>query len=93
MTLINLCSTLRERAKELGQEIPDGLGGGSVSATQNIINSMPLSEAWDILDAMKKLIDEDRSAARNVLEAYPQLVFALYEIQVRIRTILLKRLP
>jgi hypothetical protein len=80
--LTKLSSTLRERAKELGQEIPDGVGNNSVSATQNIINAMPLSEAWDIIDAMKKLIDEDRSTARNVLEAYPQLVFAMYEIQV-----------
>jgi hypothetical protein len=61
-------------AKELGQDFADGTAGGSVSAIQTMINALPLSEAWDILDAMKKVIDEDRSSARTLLESYPQLV-------------------
>lgn len=32
---------------------------------------------------MKKLVDDDRGRARSLLEAYPQLIGALIEVQVR----------
>jgi hypothetical protein len=33
---------------------------------------------------MKKLVDDDRGRARSLLEAYPQLIGALIEVQVRL---------
>jgi len=51
---------------------------------QSVVNSLKMHEAWDILDAMKKLVTEDNNRghkARGVLESHPQLVHALYEIQ------------
>jgi hypothetical protein len=51
-----------------------------------VIASLKLHEAWDILDAMKKLVTEDNNRgqkAKAILEAHPQLVGAIYEIQVR----------
>jgi hypothetical protein len=47
---------------------------------------MQLHEAWDILEAMKKLVDEDRTGqrVRTILEAHPQLVGAMLEIQRRL---------
>lgn len=43
-----------------------------------------LHEAWDVLDAMKRLVDEDRARARTLLETYPQVVEALVQIQRRL---------
>ena len=43
-----------------------------------------LHEAWDVLDAMKRLVDEDRARARTLLESYPQVVEALVQIQRRL---------
>ena len=37
-----------------------------------------------MLDAMKRLVDEDRARARTLLEAYPQIVEALVQIQRRL---------
>ncbi len=52
---------------------------------QNVINSLKLHEAWDILDAVKTMVmDESRGQkVRKLLEAYPQLMSAIYEIEVR----------
>ncbi len=47
---------------------------------------MKLHEAWDILDAMKKLVMDDKRGmkVKSILTAHPQLVTAIYEIQVTI---------
>jgi hypothetical protein len=56
---------------------------------QTIINSLSLSEAWDILDLMKKLVMESENAStkgskiRTLLETHPQIISAIYEIEVR----------
>jgi 2-oxo-4-hydroxy-4-carboxy--5-ureidoimidazoline (OHCU) decarboxylase len=43
-----------------------------------------LHEAYDILEAMKRIVDEDNGErARTILEAHPQLVIALLQIQAR----------
>ena len=55
-----------------------------LAVEQNVINSLKLHEAWDILDAMKKLVMEDSrgTKVRNLLEAHPQIIHAIYEIEV-----------
>lgn len=66
--------------------------GASSAATrqqieQTVINSLKLHEAWDLLDAMKKLVAEDNNRgnkAKAILETHPQLISALYEIQRRL---------
>lgn len=46
------------------------------------VSALQLHEAWDLLESMKKLVDDDRGRARSLLEAYPQLIGALIEVQV-----------
>jgi Hinge domain of cleavage stimulation factor subunit 2 len=48
------------------------------------VSTLQLHEAWDLLESMKKLVDDDRGRARSLLEAYPQLIGALIEVQVRL---------
>jgi len=68
----------------------DGLSGSAATRMQieqNVINSLKLHEAWDLLDAMKKLVAEDNNRgnkAKSILESHPQLVNAMYEIQKRL---------
>ena len=47
------------------------------------VSALQLHEAWDLLESMKKLVDDDRGRARSLLEAYPQLIGALIEVQVQ----------
>ena len=72
-----------------------GGSGGNVIASaatrlkieQNVIDSIKLHEAWDLLDAMKKLVAEDNNRgnkAKAILETHPQLISALYEIHKRL---------
>lgn len=49
---------------------------GTVAAA---VKELQLHEAWDLLDSMKRLNDEQR--LRPVLEANPQLVVAVQELQ------------
>lgn len=66
--------------------------GSSSAATrqqieQTVINSLKLHEAWDLLDAMKKLVAEDNNRgnkAKAILETHPQLISAMYEIHKRL---------
>ena len=54
-----------------------------MKGTAEVVGELKLHEAYDILDAMKRIVDEDSgSRAKSILEAYPQLVSALLEIQV-----------
>lgn len=53
-----------------------------VLLTRTIVSALQLHEAWDLLESMKKLVDDDRGKARSLLEAYPQLIGALIEVQV-----------
>ena len=68
-------------------------GGFSIAQFQqrqqqelSIINSLKLHEAWDLLDAMKTLVMDDSKAekVRALLETHPQIVSAIYQIEVTI---------
>lgn len=52
---------------------------------QKVIGDLKLHEAWDILEAMKKLVMDDKrgTKVRAILSAHPQLISAMYEIQVK----------
>jgi len=91
---------LKEVARQIGQVVPEtapsssgGGGNAPISAAtrqnieQSVVNSLKLHEAWDLLDAMKKLVAEDNNRgnkAKSILETHPQLISALYEIQKRL---------
>ncbi len=71
--------------------LPSSIGPLSADELENrqqrliqIVNDMKLHEAWDILDAMKKLVMDDKRGmkVKSILTAHPQLVTAIYEIQV-----------
>ena len=70
---------MRDFAKQLGEDIPET---SAANAVQSVVANLSLSHAFDILEAMKTFADENRAGARSLLEAKPQLVFALIEIQV-----------
>jgi hypothetical protein len=64
---------------------------GSVSSmhapksTADVVGAMNLDQAHDILAAMKHIIEEDGGArAKMILEAHPQLVPALVQMQCRL---------
>jgi cleavage stimulation factor subunit 2 len=70
-----------------------GAVGGVLSAAsrlqieQSVIQGLKLHTAWDLLEAMKKLVAEDNNRgqkAKAILEAHPQLISAFYEIQKRL---------
>ncbi len=74
---------LQDYARETGIAMPEA----SVrTAEYHAVSNMPLSEVWDMLDAMKKMIDEDKSSThvKSLLEAYPQLMGALLEGEKRL---------
>ena len=50
-------SNLKDIARQIGQIVPDGVQTGSAKSEYHIVQNMKLYEAWDVLDAMKKLID------------------------------------
>jgi hypothetical protein len=54
-------SNLKEKAKELGQDVAEQ---STLSAMKGVVSSMHLHETWDVLDAFKKMVEEDRSTAR-----------------------------
>lgn len=77
-------SNLKDIARSMGQPVQESYQSGGKS-TESIISAMPLTEIHDILDGMKKIIDEDRGQrARALLEANPQLVPAFIEMQRRL---------
>jgi hypothetical protein len=47
-----------------------------------LVSALQLHEAWDLLESMKKMVDDDRGRARSLLEAHPQLIGAFIEVQV-----------
>jgi hypothetical protein len=56
-----------------------------VKSTHDVVSELKLHEAYDILDAMKRIVDEDSGErAKGILEAHPQLVDALLQIQVSV---------
>jgi len=48
---------LKDIARQIGQVVPDSLQTGSSKSEYHIVQNMKLHEAWDVLEAMKKLID------------------------------------
>ena len=52
---------MKDIARQIGQIVPDGVQTGSAKSEYHIVQNMKLYEAWDVLDAMKKLIDRYRS--------------------------------
>mmetsp|Transcript_8838 Transcript_8838/g.9353 ORF Transcript_8838/g.9353 Transcript_8838/m.9353 type:complete len:250 (+) Transcript_8838:33-782(+) len=80
-------SNLKDMARQMGQVVQDSYqsGNGSGKDTEEVVASLKLHEAYDILEAMKRIVDEDSGErARTILEAHPQLVFALLQIQKRL---------
>ena len=66
----------------MGQVVQDSYQSGG-RTTEATVASLKLSEIYDILEGMKKVINEYRGhRARAILEAYPQLIPALVEMQV-----------
>lgn len=49
-----------------------------------VVNSLKLHEAWEILDALKKMANDENQIGtlKALLEHYPQLVSATYELEV-----------
>lgn len=74
-------SNLREMAKLIGQDVTEVTT--SRNDSNQAVSNLQLYEAWDILDLLKKMADEDRGdKIRQLLEGYPQLVGAVNQIQV-----------
>ena len=73
-------TNLHEVAKKAGIRIVEN---PSEQEIQAYVRSKPLHELWDAIEAMKKLAEEDKDACRKLLEAHPQLVYALTDIQVK----------
>jgi hypothetical protein len=59
-----------------------GIGPAKAPGAQGIIDSMALHEVWDVLHAMKQMI-EDHTAA-ELLETNPQLIAALQHAEKRL---------
>ena len=87
-----MISNLKDIARQIGQSV-DGAGddrgvgftmneGTRQQLEQNVIANLKLSEAWDILEAVKKLVSGKDQKAKALLESHPQLVNAVYDIQV-----------
>lgn len=65
------------------------LSSGSVShapkTTEEVVGALRLDEAHDIVAAMKHIVEEDGGArAKMILEAHPQLLPALVQMQCRL---------
>ncbi len=70
---------LKEYEKNLVQDVDKF----SELSTEAVISTLKPSEAYDILEAFKTIIDEDGGIrARKIIETYPQLASAIVEIQV-----------
>ncbi len=95
-----LCSNLKDIARQIGQIGPDyiestshqastsGMAGPApMAALIATIHSLQLHEAWDLLEAMKKLVMGEKrgNKLREMVEQHPQLIPAMYEIQVRVQ--------
>ena len=76
-------SGLKDIARQIGQIGPEA---DAVVSIQNIVDNLKLHEAWDLLECMKNLLSDERRANRvkEVLEQQPQLIAAMYEIQVEV---------
>ena len=59
-----------------------GIGPAKAPGAQGIIDSMALHEVWDVLNAMKGMIEEHTAA--ELLETHPQLIGALTQAQKRL---------
>ena len=76
-------SNLREVAKSIGQDVIES--EPTLRQETQVILNLQLYEAWDILDYIKKIADEDNGQKiRALLETYPQLIPAIIQIQKRL---------
>lgn len=56
-----------------------------MKTTESVIAGLKLHQAYDFLEAMKNIVEEDHGhRAKAILEAYPQLIPACVEIQRRL---------
>lgn len=56
-----------------------------VKTTEGVIAGLKLHQAYDCLETMKRIVEEDHGhRAKAILEAYPQLIPAFLEIQRRL---------
>ena len=51
---------------------------------ESVISNLKLHQAYDFLETMKNIVDEDGHRAKAILEAYPLLIPAFNEIQRRL---------
>lgn len=59
--------------------------GPTLKTTENVVAGLKLHQAYDFLETMKKIVEEDHGhRAKAILEAYPQLIPACVEIQRRL---------
>ena len=77
-------SNLKELARSIGQDVTETTAAprGDFQA----VTSLSLADAWEILDAIKTLTDDEKdkgNKARILLESNPNFVQALQQIQVR----------
>jgi len=73
-------SNLKDIARSTGEDVK--IASAKIS---NCTTHLALHEAYDVLEGMKKLVDEDRGhQAREILEAHPQLITAFSEIMSRL---------
>ena len=57
----------------------------SAKTTEGTIAGLKLHQAYDFLETMKNIVEEDQGhRAKAILEAYPQLIPACIEIQRRL---------
>ena len=76
-------SNLREVAKSIGQDVIES--EPTLRQETQVILNLQLYEAWDILDYIKKIADDDNGQKiRALLETYPQLIPAIIQIQKRL---------
>ena len=49
----------------------------------SVVTNLQLHEAWELLDAIKNMIDEDKGIKlKSLLEAHPALGVAIQQLQV-----------
>jgi len=79
--LLNL-TELNDRTIKVSHASGSGGGTSAKPGAEGVVDQLPLHEVWDILDAMKTMVEEH--TASDLLEEHPQLVAALTQCQKRL---------
>ena len=73
---------LNDRVIKVSHASGTGMGPTKALTAEGIIDSMPLHEVWDVLSAIKSMIEEHTAA--ELLETHPGLMPALTQAQKRL---------